>query len=66
MESGSVKFGKWNDWVQASRPPFYIATFIPLTMGFMLERNEGILAVQYIAVFRMIGHFLNGKNPRLQ
>lgn len=36
-----MKFGRWNDWVQASRPPFYIATFIPLTMGFVLAGKEG-------------------------
>lgn len=42
METYSMKYGTWNDWVQASRPPFYIATLIPLTMGFVLAGNEGI------------------------
>ena len=52
-----MKFGKWNDWVQASRPPFYIATFIPLTMGFVLAGNEGIWKPTRFAIINL-GAFL--------
>jgi len=48
-----MKFGKWNDWVQASRPPFYIATFIPLTMGFVLAGNEGIWEPALFAIINL-------------
>ncbi len=32
---------KLKAWYQASRPPFYIATFIPLTAGWMLAVRDG-------------------------
>lgn len=48
-----MKFGNWNDWVQASRPPFYIATFIPLTMGFVLARNEGVWEPARFAIINL-------------
>ena len=28
-------------WIQASRPPFFIATLIPLFVGWVLARNAG-------------------------
>ena len=52
-----MKLGKWNDWVQASRPPFYIATFIPLTMGFVLAGNEGVWKPTRFAIINL-GAFL--------
>ena len=52
-----MKFGRWNDWVQASRPPFYIATFIPLTLGFVLAGNEGIWEPALFAIINL-GAFL--------
>ncbi len=32
----------WQAWLQASRPPFYIATLVPLTAGFVLAGRESI------------------------
>ncbi|MCH7819023.1 MAG: prenyltransferase [Candidatus Marinimicrobia bacterium] len=52
-----MKYGTWNDWVQASRPPFYIATLIPLTMGFVLAGNEGIWQPVRFAIVNL-GAFL--------
>jgi 1,4-dihydroxy-2-naphthoate octaprenyltransferase len=33
--------GKMRAWWQASRPPFYIATFVPLVAGWMLAVRDG-------------------------
>ena len=52
-----MKYGTWNDWIQASRPPFYIATLIPLTMGFVLAGNEGIWQPVRFAIVNL-GAFL--------
>ncbi len=52
-----MKYGTWHDWVQASRPPFYIATLIPLTMGFVLAGNEGIWQPVRFAIVNL-GAFL--------
>ena len=57
METHPMKYGTWNDWVQASRPPFYIATLIPLTMGFVLAGNEGIWQPVRFAIVNL-GAFL--------
>ena len=32
---------KLRAWYKASRPPFYIATFVPLTAGWMLAVRDG-------------------------
>ena len=43
---------KLKAWYQASRPPFYIATFIPLTAGWMLAVRDG--APWQIGLFLLI------------
>ena len=43
---------KLRAWWQASRPPFYIATFIPLTAGWMLAVDHG--APYQVGVFLLI------------
>ncbi len=44
-------------WVQASRPPFFIATLIPLSTGAVLAGKEGAFAVLPFSLV-LIGSFL--------
>ena len=46
---------KLKAWYQASRPPFYIATFIPLTAGWMLAVRDG--APYQVGLFLLINIF---------
>jgi len=46
---------KLKAWYQASRPPFYIATFIPLTAGWMLDVRDG--APYQVGLFLLINIF---------
>ncbi len=52
---------KLRAWYQASRPPFYIATFIPLTAGWMLAVRDGALyqtgLFLLINIFAVMVHF---------
>jgi len=37
-----MKVSRMSAWLQASRPPFFIATLIPLFVGWVLARNAGL------------------------
>ncbi|HEY3277036.1 MAG TPA: 1,4-dihydroxy-2-naphthoate octaprenyltransferase [Syntrophorhabdaceae bacterium] len=37
----SLNQSKLRAWVQASRPPFFVATLVPLLIGWILARGEG-------------------------
>ncbi len=39
--------GKLKAWVQASRPPFFIATLIPLTVGAVLAGRQGSFSIPH-------------------
>ncbi len=38
----TMKTGRMRAWIQASRPPFFIATLIPLLTGWVLARDAGL------------------------
>ncbi len=48
---------KFKAWVQASRPPFFIATLIPLTVGAIMAGHQGAFAVWPFALV-LIASFL--------
>ncbi|HBA53833.1 MAG TPA: 1,4-dihydroxy-2-naphthoate prenyltransferase, partial [Syntrophorhabdus aromaticivorans] len=37
-------------WVQASRPPFFVATLIPLVIGWLLAREHGWHPARFLLV----------------
>jgi 1,4-dihydroxy-2-naphthoate polyprenyltransferase len=37
-------------WIQASRPPFFIATLIPIVIGWLLARHHGWHAARFVLV----------------
>lgn len=37
-------------WIQASRPPFFVATLIPLFVGWVLARDAGFQLVRFLLV----------------
>ena len=37
-------------WVQASRPPFFIATLVPLVIGWILARGAGLNAGRFLVI----------------
>lgn len=50
---------KLQAWIQASRPPFYIATIIPLTIGLMLSRpitSDNIIIFLWINLAAFMVH----------
>ena len=50
---------KLQAWIQASRPPFYIATIIPLTVGLVLARplqSEDIIMFGWINLAAFMVH----------
>jgi 1,4-dihydroxy-2-naphthoate polyprenyltransferase len=53
MERTGLK--KLEPWIQASRPPFYIATLIPLFIGLLLARSHGWHAGRFSLI--LLGSF---------
>jgi 1,4-dihydroxy-2-naphthoate octaprenyltransferase len=47
-------------WVQASRPPFFIATLIPLVIGWLMARSHGWQAGRFVLVLAacFVVHFV--------
>lgn len=45
-----MKADRVKAWVQASRPPFFIATLIPLFMGLALARDSGLRPGRFLLV----------------
>ena len=45
MKADTIK-----SWVQASRPPFFIATLVPLFIGWVLARDSGLHPERFILV----------------
>jgi 1,4-dihydroxy-2-naphthoate polyprenyltransferase len=55
-----MKSEKLKAWVQASRPPFFIATLIPLTVGAVLAGKQGaftVLPFALVLVASFLVHF---------
>jgi len=46
-------------WVQASRPPFFIATLIPLTVGAVLAGKQGSFAIMPFAGILLASFFVH-------
>lgn len=57
--STNKQYSKLKAWIQASRPPFYIATIIPLTVGLVLSRplhSEDIIMFGWINLAAFMVH----------
>ncbi len=57
--STNKQYSKFKAWIQASRPPFYIATIIPLTVGLVLSRpihSEDIIMFSWINLAAFMVH----------
>ena len=37
-------------WIQASRPPFFIATLIPIIIGFLMAKDHGWSGTRFLLV----------------
>ena len=48
--SQTMKAGKMRAWIQASRPPFFIATLIPLFVGWVIARDGGLHPGRFLLV----------------
>jgi 1,4-dihydroxy-2-naphthoate octaprenyltransferase len=46
----TVKADRLKAWIQASRPPFFVATLIPLFIGWILARATGLHAGRFFLV----------------
>jgi 1,4-dihydroxy-2-naphthoate octaprenyltransferase len=45
-----MKTDRLKAWIQASRPPFFVATLIPLFAGWILARHAGLQPVRFFLV----------------